>query len=78
MTRSHAQAISQSGNNSRGVSRIADAANNPQFLVEARSQSNGPKWKEAMDCGITTLETVCETKFRPHQIRMWSDQNGSS
>jgi hypothetical protein len=37
---------------------IADAANDPQSLVEAKLQSDWPKWKEAMDREIATLEAA--------------------
>jgi hypothetical protein len=37
---------------------IADAANDPQSLVEAKSQFDWPKWKEAMNREITTLEAA--------------------
>jgi hypothetical protein len=37
---------------------IADAANDPQSLVEAKSRSDWPKWKEAMDREIATLEAA--------------------
>jgi hypothetical protein len=37
---------------------IADAANDLQSLVEAKSRSDWPKWKEAMDREIATLEAA--------------------
>jgi hypothetical protein len=37
---------------------IADAANDPQSLVKAKSRSGWPKWKEAMDREIATLEAA--------------------
>jgi hypothetical protein len=37
---------------------IADTANDPQSLVEAKSRSDWLKWKEAMDREIATLEAA--------------------